>query len=80
MFFSKARKWKKVGDAVLSEVHPLILLAERQMGKKISVVSDDNYILGFITGLSVNTGLNLTHFSNSHRSKSDPPWAPLASN
>jgi hypothetical protein len=30
--------------------------------------------------LSVNTGLNLTHFSNSHRSKSDPPWAPLASN
>ena len=28
----------------------------------------------------VNTGLNLTHFSNSHRSKSDPPWTPLASN
>jgi hypothetical protein len=24
----------------------------------------------FLAGLTVNTGLNLTHFSNSHRSKS----------
>ena len=65
MFFSRARKWKKVGDAVLAEVHPLVLLAERQTGKKISVLSGDNYILGFITGLSAITakrvGVNLNH-------------------
>jgi len=39
MFFSKARKWKKVGDAVLAEVHPLVLLAERQTGQKIRVAT-----------------------------------------
>jgi hypothetical protein len=51
MFFSKARKWKRVGDAVLAEVYPLISDAERHTGKKISVLSSDNYILGFITGM-----------------------------
>jgi len=55
MFFSKSRKWKKVGDAVLAEVQPLILLAERQTGKKISSLSGDNYILGFIGGMSAIT-------------------------
>jgi hypothetical protein len=64
MFFSKARKWKKVGDAVLAEVQPLVMLAERQAGKKICALRDDDYILGFITGLSAITakrdGENLT--------------------
>jgi hypothetical protein len=37
-------------------------------------------VLGVVEQMIVNTGLNLTHFSHCHRSKSDPPWAPLASN
>jgi hypothetical protein len=65
MFFSKARKWKKVGDAVLADVQPLVMFAERQTGKKISLLSGDNYVLGFITGLSALTarrvGENLSH-------------------
>jgi hypothetical protein len=65
MFFSKARKWKRVGDAVLAQVHPLILDAERNTGKKISVLGGDSYLLGFITGLSALTarhvGGNLSH-------------------
>ena len=64
MFFSKARKWKKVGDAVLAEVQPLVTLTERQTGKRIGVLSGDDYILGFITGLSAITakrvGANLS--------------------
>jgi hypothetical protein len=51
MFFSKSRKWKKVSGAVLAEVQPLMTLVERNTGKKISVVKDDNYFLGFITGM-----------------------------
>ena len=50
MFFSRSRKWKKVGDAVLAEVHPLVLLMERQTGRKISVLRDENYFLGFVVG------------------------------
>ena len=51
MFFSKARKRKRVGDAVLAEVQPMMTLIERNTGKKISVLKDDNYFLGFITGM-----------------------------
>jgi hypothetical protein len=65
VFFSKARKWKRIADAVLGEVRPLTMLAEQQTGKKISVLSEDNYCLGFITGLSAITarrvGENLSH-------------------
>ena len=50
MFFSRSRKWKKVGDAALAEVQPLVALAERQTGRKISVLRDDDYFLGFIAG------------------------------
>jgi hypothetical protein len=42
---------RAVGDAVLAQVHPLVLLAEHQTGKKIQLLSDDNYILGFVSGL-----------------------------
>ena len=34
-------------------------------------------IPGGESGLGVNTGLELTHFAESHRSKIDPPWAPF---
>jgi len=50
MLFSRSRKWKKIGDAVLAEVHPLVLLMERQTGRKISVLREDNYFLGFVIG------------------------------
>jgi hypothetical protein len=52
VFFSRSRKWKKVGDAVLANVHPLVLLMERQTGRKISVLRDDNYFLGFVLGMT----------------------------
>jgi hypothetical protein len=52
MFFSRARKWKRVGDAVLAEVHPLVMTAERYTGKRFGTLGGDTYVLGFITGLS----------------------------
>jgi hypothetical protein len=50
VFFSGSRKWKKVSDAVLAQVRPLVVLMERQTGSKISVLRDDNYFLGFVVG------------------------------
>ena len=48
MFFSRSRKLKKVADAILVEVQRLIGRLELQINKKINVVSDDDYLLGFI--------------------------------
>ena len=51
MFFSRSRKWKKVADAILVEVQHLISRLEPQINKTINVVSDDDYLLGFIDEL-----------------------------
>jgi uncharacterized protein YggL (DUF469 family) len=51
VFFSRSRKWKKIADAILVEVQHLICRLELQINKKINVVSDDDYLLGFIDEL-----------------------------
>jgi hypothetical protein len=46
MFGSKGRKRKKVTEAIISELQPLVMDVEWQTGKKLRTICKDPYTLG----------------------------------
>ena len=59
MFGSKGRHRKKLTEAILAELQPLVFDVERQTGKKISSIRKDPYTLGFLAGMTSYTTMRL---------------------